>query len=39
MTMEELVIDHLVEKSREGSYYRVPFSVPEGIQTLTDRYS
>ena len=37
--MEELVIDHLVEKSREGSYYRVPFSVPEGIQTLTVRYS
>ena len=28
--METLVIDHLVEKKREGSYYSLPFSVPEG---------
>ena len=37
--MEKLVIDHLVEKSREGSYYCVPFSVPEGVRSLTVRYS
>ena len=37
--MEKLVIDHLVEKSREGSYYTVPFSVPEGVRSLTVRYS
>ena len=37
--MEKLVIDHLVEKSREGSYYFLPFSVPEGVRSLTVRYS
>lgn len=37
--MEKLVIDHLVEKSREGSYYEIPFSVPEGVRSLTVRYS
>ena len=37
--MEKLVFDHLVEKSREGSYYSVPFSVPEGARSLTVRYS
>lgn len=30
--MEKLVIDHLVEKSQEGSYYSLPFSVPEGAR-------
>ena len=37
--MEKLVIDHLVEKDREGSYYTLPFSVPEGVRSLTVRYS
>ena len=37
--MEKLVIDHLVEKHREGSYYTLPFSVPEGVRSLTVRYS
>ena len=37
--MEKLVIDHLVEKNREGSYYTLPFSVPEGVRSLTVRYS
>ena len=37
--MEKLVIDHLVEKHREGSYYTVPFPVPEGVRALTVRYS
>ena len=36
--METLVIDHLVEKSREGSYYSLPFSVPQGVRSLTVRY-
>ena len=36
--MQTLVIDHLVEKSREGSYYSLPFSVPEGVRSLTVRY-
>lgn len=36
--MENLVIDHLVEKSREGSYYSVPFTVPGGVRSLTVRY-
>ena len=37
--MEKQVIDHLVEKKREGSYYSLPFSVPEGVRSLTVRYS
>lgn len=37
--MEKLVIEHLVEKSRESSYYSLPFSVPEGVRSLTVRYS
>lgn len=37
--MEKLVIDHLVEKEREGSYYSLPFSVPEGVRSLTVSYS
>ena len=37
--MEKLVFDHLVEKSREGSYYSVPFCVPEGVRSLTVRCS
>ncbi|MDY6180334.1 MAG: CehA/McbA family metallohydrolase [Candidatus Faecousia sp.] len=37
--MEKLVIDHLVDKSREGSYYSVPFCVPEGVRSLTVRCS
>ena len=37
--MEKLVIDHLVEKSREGTYYSLPFSVPRGVRSLTVRYS
>lgn len=37
--MKKLVIDHLVKKSEEGSYYSLPFSVPEGVRSLTVRYS
>ena len=37
--MEKLVMDHLVKKSEEGSYYSLPFSVPEGVRSLTGRYS
>lgn len=37
--MEKLVIEHLVEKSREGCYYSVPFTVPQGMRSLTVRYS
>ncbi|MDY4583144.1 MAG: CehA/McbA family metallohydrolase [Candidatus Faecousia sp.] len=37
--MEKLVMDHLVKKSEEGSYYSLPFSVPEGVRSLTVRYS
>lgn len=36
--MEKLVIDHLVEKSREGSYYSLPFSVPTGVRSLNVGY-
>ena len=38
MHVQTLRIDHLVEKSREGQYYVVPFAVPEGVEALTVRY-
>ena len=37
--MDTLVITHLVEKEREGTYYKLPFEVPEGVRSLTIRYS
>ncbi len=37
--MMDLVLEHLVEKEREGSYYSLPFQVPEGVVSLTVTYS
>lgn len=37
--MKNVVIEHLVEKSREGTYYAIPFTVPEGAASLTVSYS
>jgi len=36
--MADLVLEHTVEKSREGSYYSLPFQVPEGVAALTVSY-
>lgn len=36
--MKQTVIEHLVEKSREGSYYSLPFQVPEGVCAVTVSY-
>ena len=36
--MKKIVIHHLVEKSREGSYYSLPFSVPAGVCSVTVAY-
>ena len=33
------VIDHKIDKEKEGTYYRLAFRVPEGAQSLTIRYS
>ena len=35
--MPELI--HFVEKSREGTYYTVPFEVPENVVRVTVSYS
>lgn len=37
--MEKVVLDHLVEKSREGKYYTLPFSVPAGVNAITVTYT
>ena len=37
--MTDVVLEHLVEKGREGSYYSLPFQVPEGVVSLTVTYS
>ncbi len=36
--MKELVLRHHIPKEREGTYYALPFSVPEGVETLTVSY-
>ena len=36
--MKQTVLEHLVEKSREGSYYALPFQVPEGVCAVTVSY-
>ena len=36
--MKQMVFEHLVEKSREGSYYSLPFQVPEGVCKVTVSY-
>jgi len=37
--MTEMILDHLVEKNKEGSYYALPFQVPEGVVSVTVTYS
>lgn len=32
-------ISHKINKEKEGTYYTVPFTVPEGIESFTVRYS
>lgn len=34
-----MIIEHRIDKSREGTYYTVPFEVPENIARLTVSYS
>ena len=36
--MEPIQIRHTIEKSREGTYYSLPFTVPEGVGQLTVHY-
>ena len=36
---KEQVIRHRVERKKEGSYYSIPFTVPEGVDKLTVRYA
>ena len=36
--MNTIVIDHFIEKKREGTYYSVPFEMPEGMESFTLRY-
>lgn len=36
--MKQTVLEHLVEKSREGGYYALPFQVPEGVCAVTVSY-
>ena len=37
--MNNLVIDHTITKTEEGTYYTIPFAVPEGIEKITVSYS
>ena len=37
--LDGVTIRHTVEKAREGSYYALPFDVPEGLESLTVAYS
>ena len=37
--MSDILINHTVKKSREGSYYTIPFQVPEDVSSLTVTYS
>lgn len=37
--MDKVILKHLVEKNREGSYYKLPFQVPEGTRSVTVSYS
>ena len=32
-------LKHFVEKSREGTYYTIPFTVPENVSRVTVSYS
>ena len=36
--MDKLILNHLVKKIKEGSYYKLPFAVPEGVQSITIFY-
>lgn len=37
--MKTIVFDHQVEKSREGTYYTIPFQVPEDVEKITVTYT
>ena len=36
--MKSIVINHRAEKEKEGTYYTVPFEVPENVEALTVTY-
>ena len=36
--MRPLIFEHRIEKKQEGTYYSVPFTVPDGICSLTVSY-
>lgn len=36
--MDETVIRHHIPKEKEGTYYELPFEVPENVRTLTVEY-
>lgn len=37
--LQKLVIKHTIEKSKEGTYYTIPFEVPENVDSFTVSYS
>lgn len=37
--MDKLVLDHVVPKQAEGTYYTLGFTVPDGLERLTVSYS
>ncbi len=37
--MRSVVFTHMIPHSQEGTYGRVPFSVPDGVRSVTVRYS
>lgn len=37
--MDTIVIKHYVKKEKEGTYYKVPFDVPENVEQITVSYS
>ncbi len=37
--METIVFERLIQKSEERTYFTLPFSVPEGVESMTVRYA
>ncbi len=36
---DSIIIDHFIESARQGSYYLIPFTLPEGVEKITIKYS
>jgi len=39
MMINSLTINHKIDKKAEGTYYTIPFSVPDGVERITVNYS